>query len=376
MSLIQLPRGLLWPYNVNGYEFPLSNGGGTLDATGEQFAMIGRLYIDGRPTAAKTLSTGTIQFRLGTTTFANAGTTVVVSVQDVATGAGPFAQPDGTPDVSKSLTGGGGGLTTAAWNTVTMDTGSKSMTHGDLIAVVWNMSARAGADSVVIVPSGDASSRPVTNIYLAGAWQTSTVNGAGVHPNVIIVFDDGTLGWIDGGMPYSKVGTEAYQDSTNPDERGMIFQVPFDCEIDGFFARLTTGASANADYTFKLYTDPTGTPALVTSSAILAEQISGVTQLVREELPVPIALTKNTDYGLTVLATGTANLTLSVATLGNTAHRAAYNGGTSLKKITRNNSSGAFTAESPAITLYAMGVRISAINDTAGLPRSRVMLGM
>ena len=84
---------------------------------------------------------------------------------------------------------------------------------------------------------------------------------------------------------------------------------------------------------------------------------------------IPIAetlMTKNIDYIVSVLATGTSNTRLYSCTLGNTAHRAAITGGTTLKKATRNGSTGAFTAESPAITIYPMGVRIFKFDDGTG----------
>src|SRR5262245_3836884 len=183
---------------------PTSFAGAVIDAATEKFAMIGRIYIDGRPAAAKTLSTGSIQWRTGAVTFSSGSTTVDIGIQDVATGAGPIAQPDGTFDVKTTLTGGGGGITANAWQTSTMNSGSKNITHGDLIAVVFDMTARGATDTVTISASNQAIQNlltmgmPTCNAFLAGAWQTTNTGGASRAPNIVIVFDDGTLGWIDG----------------------------------------------------------------------------------------------------------------------------------------------------------------------------------
>jgi hypothetical protein len=372
MTYASVSGGLFYP---NPLFSVTAVAGAVIDAATEKFAMIGRLYIDGRPGGTKTLSTGTIQYRTGAATFASGSTTVDIGIQDVATGTGPIAQPDGTFDVLTTLTGGGGGITANAWQTVTMTSGTKSMAHGDLIAVVFDMTARGGADTVTIAASntlsmGSTGHIPTCNAYISSAWQTTNTAGASRIPNVIIVFDDGTLGWFDCAYPASTQANESYQDSTNPDERGMIFQVPWNCKVDELWAQV--GATdASSDFTFKLYSDPTGTPTLVASIVVAAENTgtpsASVTGLLFGCLASEVTLTRNTDYIVTVLATGTSNLRLAQNTLGNTAHRAAaLIGGTTLAKATRNNSTGAFTAESPAITMYNMGVRISSLDDGAG----------
>lgn len=364
-----------WLYPEVDYAFTQASLA-VMDAATEKIAHIGRLYIDGAPSGAKTLSTGTIQFQTGTCTFADGSTTLDVGIQDVATGAGPIAQPDGTFDVKATLTGGAG-ITTAAWNTVTMNSGTKDMSHGDLIAVVWDMTARAGSDSVIVatenrVLSNALSQLPTTNSFVAGAWQTTITLGAGRNPNVIIVFDDGTLGWLDLSLPISTSSTEQFQNSTNPDERGLIFQVPWDCKVDALWMHESL-ASAAADFTMKLYSDPLGTPTLLASDTHLAEISAGGTGASYMSVPTKVAgviteisLTKDTDYLVTVLATGTANVALTTNILNNEAHRAYLNNGLTLKKATRNNSTGAFTAENPAITRYIMGVRICSLDDGAG----------
>lgn len=372
MTLVAIGNGLMYP---SPYSFPhASSATPTLDAATEKYAMVGRIYIDGRPGSAKTLSTGTIQYRTGAVTFANGGTTVDIGIQDVASGAGPIAQPDGTFDVKTTLTGGGGGITTTAWNTATMNSGTKNITHGDLIAVVWDMTARAGADSVTITNGSigwgtgvGSSGLPTTNAFVSSAWQTTNTAGAARSPNVIIVFDDGTLGWLDATIPFTTVGADTFQDSTNPDERGMIFQVPWSCKVDALWV-LGGVTDASSDFTLKLYSDPTGSPSSLASVAVAAENlgVAALNEFVTAPLATEVSLSANTDYIVTMLATGTSNSRLHNIVLGNTAHRAALNGGTTLAKATRNNSSGAFTAESPAVTMYGIGVRISQFDDGTG----------
>lgn len=376
MTLVAVQPGWFWP--DIGFSRELQVSGAVMDATGEKHAQIGRLYIDGKPSGAKTLSTGSIQFRTGTCTFANGSTALDIGIQDVATGAGPIAQPDGTFDVKTTLTGGAG-ITTTAWNTATMNSGTKSMTHGDLIAVVWDMTARAGADSVTIgytftTPYNDNNNGfPVTNSYLSGAWQTSPGSGAGYSPNVMIVFDDGTLGWIDCTFPVTSLDNgENFGNGSNPDERGMIFQVPFDCTIDAFYARMGM-AGATSDFSMKLYSDPTGTPTLLASCDILAETTQATFGISHMSFPTyvsgvvaDVSLSKNTDYCVTLRPTGAGSNYLYTNVVNTTGFRATINNGLTLKKATRDNDTGAFTAESPAVTRYIMGVRICKLHDGAG----------
>lgn len=343
-----------------------------LDTTAEKYAMMGYLYIDGRPAGAKTLSTGTISWRTGAVTWANGSTTMDVGIQGVATGSGPICQPDGTFTVKKTLTGGAG-VTANAWNTTTLNSGSASLTHGDLIAVVWDMTNRAGADSVAItnaqrLESNANGSFPVDNHYTGAAWETTATNGAGNRfPIVAIVFDDATLGWIDCAPPFSSLATETFTDASNPDERGMMFTCPFDCKADAFWM-LGGAADANADWTYKLYSDPTGTPTLVTSKTQIGENfgVGASVGYCTATLATPVTLTRGTVYGVTLRATGSTNSKLNAITLGAAAHQAAYTFGTTLAKISRQNDTGAFTAESPALTNYSIGLRISSIDDGTG----------
>ena len=94
----------------------------TVDATGEITAVMGHIFIQGRPTSPKTISAaggGSITFRAQSTTFAAVGppSTVVIGIQDVSPTAGPGPQPDGAFDVSKTLTSGVDTISSNAWKT-------------------------------------------------------------------------------------------------------------------------------------------------------------------------------------------------------------------------------------------------------------------
>lgn len=375
LAYYSTPRSIPWPPLIGAtINFTVA----TMDAATEKVAMIGRLFMKDRTTSTKTLDTSgssSIGWRAGTITFADAATSMDVGIQGVAAGAGPIAQPDGSFSVKAvCTTGGGNAPTTAAWNTTVPTTGTVSLTHGDMVAVVWDMTARGGVDSVIVdmINSSTFSSSgrgqlPTTNAFISSAWQTTAIVGAGLAPNVVLTFSDGTIGTINLSPPISVFSTESFADATNPDERGMLFQVPWSCMVDGFWANLSP-ASAAGDFDICLYSDPTGTPTpLATASSILAEQLGqtgpGSVSTFYLPLATEVSLTRATDYVLAIKATGAANVNLTAITVGNAGHKTFY-GDVNYNKVTRNGGSGAFTAESdPKVTIYPMGVMMSQLQS-------------
>lgn len=335
-------------------------------ATADKVAMLGYAKVAGRATG-KVVSAaggGSITWRTSTVTWANAGTTMDVGLQGVAAAAGPVPQPNGTFGVKRTLTGGDGNVTGSATKVTAMTGGSGTSTisHGDLIAVVWDMTARAGADSVIISHGANGGSGlPNNNLFTAAAWRTTQ----GRLPNVVITSDDGTLITIDDTIPFVSAAVETYADATNPDERGLLFQVPWDCKIDA--VRGLLGITDNAsDYTITVYSDPLGTPASVASVTVLADRgaVAAGDREQRFPLAAEVSLSANTDYVIAVRANGTTNTRLPSFTLMDQTHRALQPGSTTVKKATRNNGAGAFTAEATPTTMYFLSVEISSLNST------------
>jgi hypothetical protein len=329
-----------------------------MDAAAEKACMIGRCFIADRPTSAKTISSsgGKIHFRTGAVTWGTSGTTVRVGIQDVSPSAGPTGEPDGTFDVHGDLVQGTDSLSANTWTTVSMSSGTKDITHGQLIAVVLDMTTRNGSDSVVLTGRAlQVTENPPFCRAFTTSWQAASAN----NPNVVIEFDDGTFASFfgaEGGFASST--TENFGDATNPDERGMMFRVPFPCIAEGAMYFFNTGGAAG-DYTFKLYSDPTGSPVEMYSEAILAEQNIASAGRYHLIFATPQYLKPNVDYGMTLRITG-SGIILPVLTFGAAAYRALQSGGTTTAKITRNNDSGAFSTTTTA--MYVMTLLISAVD--------------
>lgn len=367
MTQVSTEIGLLYPSGP----LMLSTAGTpkTMDATAEKAAAMGHLFIEGRGTG-KVLSAGgggSIAFRTGTVTFAAAGpaSTLDVGLQDLAATTGGKPEPDGTFDVKATLTSGVDTISSNAWKTAVMTTGSKTMSHGDLIGIVLDLTARNGTDSVTWTTVAAALNRPASNVYISGAWGTGA---QGDLPLAYITFDDGTLGVLySADYPGFATNTsEAFQDSTNPDERGMLFQVPWTCKAEGARIYCNSSGVSTADYDFKLYADPLGTPSLLASLTIEGSQLNNQNNAISLLFASKVDLSRNTDYALVIKATGTTNAALSADVLPDTNLRKFLPGGTTLKKVTRNNGSGAFTPESPAVTLYNMKLLLNDFEDGAG----------
>lgn len=372
MSLVALPLGLLWPWG----ERPAFGSGGsiTLDAAGEKVAFIGRVYLEGRPAAAKTINTSgssnLIWSVASSPVFDNASSEFRVGFQGVDSTTGVPARPDGTWSVYAAVTTASNAsptLTTSSnFHEKAPTSGSLSITHGDLVAVVCEMTSRAGSDSVAVQTNGGARGMasggvPATVNNTSGSW----VGMTSIAPLVVFVCSDGTRGYIDGGFP-ALAESLIWSDATNPDEVGEAFQVPFACKADAFTLTMRT-ADANSDFTVTLYSDPFGTPTALATVTWLAEKFGPVATEFCATFPLSteVDLSASTDYVVAVKATGSGNIRLTRVLLSAAADRTLLGpGGTTLNGVTRNNGSGAFS--SSTTTHYPLGVRLSQVQDGSG----------
>jgi hypothetical protein len=347
---------------------PLSAAFGTLDATGEAIYMVGTCFLPAR-SGSKTISSGgggKIGWLAGTATFGDAGTELRIGVQDLHAGTGEeMVGADDTPDVYAILIGGTDTITTNTWHTTTMETGTKTIAHGDKIAISFNMVSRVSPDSVLI--RGIASTAqvfPGVTQQVAGP----AYSAVGMLPNAIIEFDDGTFGWIDGSFITSTgatfTNTSIQVGSAGADEFGTIFRVPYPCQVDALYA-VTGPTVAASDYELILYSDPLGTPAVIEAITVIGDHAQ-VTSARYGEYPLTTirSLTANTDYLVSVRPT-TANVvsitTIDVAAAG---HMVSHPYGTDSNIAKRIDNAGAFT-ETTTQRMFS-GVRICALGDDAG----------
>jgi len=289
-----------------------ANNDATLDATGETEFFVGYCCLQDPNGGNKTISaagSGKIVWLTDAITFANAGTTFDVGIQDVSTTATP-SQGDGTFDVKASFTGGGGGITGSALQTSTMTTGTKTIAHGDLIAIGFAMTVKAGADSVTVTQIiGN------TGVHLPCVVNNTSGSYGQVSsrlPNGYIVFDDGSLGWIFGSSctVTSPTITTFNSGTATADEYGNLISVPHTFTAYGIVVAVTP-TSNTCDFELILYSDPLGTPVAERTITVDASALGSANYgRVNALFSSPFNMKANTPYGVTVRPTTANNLSI------------------------------------------------------------------
>jgi len=285
----------------------VTSGSVVLNATGETCFMIGQVWLEGG-SGSKTISSaggGSIVWRSGSVTFSNGSTVFDVGIQDISTATAP-AQGDGTYDVKASFTGGGGGVTANATQTSVMTTGTKTITHGDFVAIGIAMTTAAGADSVAVTTSATdvTANMPCVTANTGGSY--SRQNTA---PLVYIVFDDGTKGWLwMTDFHYVNNTSVTYNlDSATADEYGNIIIPKVTYFATGIRATLDINVTANIELI--LYSDPLGTPVAERTITFDAE-MSGTAAVNNGYFMFASGYTmrSNTTYAIAVRPTTTSSI--------------------------------------------------------------------
>lgn len=367
-GLPQLVLGSVFRHGTRSVASPSNS---TIDATNESVMMIGRIWMNGGVLGVtqKTLDTSgssSMGFRTGTSTFANAGTTLKVGLADVDMANGSPGRAVNvsdviTFDVSAAPVGGSGTITSAAWQEVVPTAGTKTLTHGDLVAFCVQATARAGADSITIaaaaVPISNTGTFPLVSTF------TGSYANAGAVPNVVITFSDGTLGTIFGSyITNSNATTKTWNNTSSPKEYGNVFRVPAPIGVIGVScANLNIGG----DMDFVLYSDPFGTPVAERSVSIDSNIIgvAGASGVVFDLFGSVFPLKPNTDYVIAAKPTSASNVVMSFKTVNAAAHQAFDSLGVDSYAVSRDT--GAFSSQNSSKDRFSVGVLGGEISNPA-----------
>lgn len=304
--MVAIPGGVFVPtiaplFPASGSFYNRGNYG-LLDADEEEFQLIGRVYLQAG-SGSKTF--GTSGSKLG---WAGGSAGTFVSSATLRTGVKKASSVDlanGPPtratigaaafDVYKDLIGGTDTLNTVAWNESTMDTGTPfTVAHGDLLAVCFHLNVVSGTQSINFSAQNNNSVDihcPASTLVTAGpayAFQ-------GCVPNIIITFDDGTIGWLDGSFVSS--GNASTTTVGNGNIFGNVFQLPFDCQVDAILAQVGSSTTTNFDIGF--WSDPAGTPTAMPGGTVSYDaQLTGSAgnRWMTCPLSSPITLSADTAY--------------------------------------------------------------------------------
>jgi hypothetical protein len=319
---------------------------GTIDASAEKWA-----YVFQAPTAGVI---DKVEFRLGAVTLG--GSSVFrVSLQTVDTTTG---NPDGSQDQYRDMTS----LTANAWNVPGLmtsdgtDTGTKrTVSRGEILAVVFEYQTFTAADSVVVsaMSTGNVTESMMNLPYCA----LFTASWSKVHmlPLFALKYNDGAYRFPVGTMPGSALNTTAFASNSTPDERGLLFQVPFPVQLEGIFLR----GDIDNDADVVLY--DSGSSALATVSLDSSIRSSANGQWFNYIFSSVVDLDADTDYRLALKPTTTSNATLYDWDAG--VSLANFIGGSTWKYTTRTDA-GAWTDTSDKRPW--MGLILGGFDDGAG----------
>lgn len=339
----------------------------TLDASGEYVQIIGHVVLSTGPGTSATISSagGKLFTRCSTVTINDVGTDVSFGIQDVnmTTGLG-----DGTFDV-EAVINSTNKISTTVGNLVSMTTGSKTITHGDLIAIVLVMDTKAGSDTITQTGNttaimGYSSVFPYRVINTTGS---AVKSGTGVSA-FSIVFDDGTtVGWIEGAEAYpnsASATSAAYNSSSTNNEYGMLFDIPMKCVLEGVEV-VVTGTSS--PFNINVYSDPLGTPVLEATYSIDSDVLVAGSGLCRCIFSTAVTLEAGTDYVIAVEPTTTTNLSFFYKTLVSTGNNIFKNMFSFVSTLYKRNTSGnpAFAVNN-SYDVPMMSLLLNQIDDGAG----------
>lgn len=119
------------------------------DAANEGCQLTGQVWLPAR-SGSKTISSagGKIHWTAGASVvFADGATNWRMGIQDLSTSGQP-PRGDGVFDVQADLVPGVDTIATTTHYATAMESGSKTITHGDYVAIVFSMTARGGTDAV------------------------------------------------------------------------------------------------------------------------------------------------------------------------------------------------------------------------------------
>lgn len=313
MALTKLGGTIHYPYRfmATSQEVIVSS---SMAATGRQVHFVGQVFLENPTGGSKTISAaggGLIAWRSASSAvFNNAGTQLDIGIQDLdMTISATPSRGDGTFDVSATLIGGTDSLGGSGTKETAMESGSKTLNHGDFIAVAFNMVSRGGTDSVSIGCSamGDyndqTKSLPSVNSVTSGTW-TTILNGT---PQVVIVFDDGTIGWLSEGLPPMSQSSSTVNTGSTPDEVGNYIKLRTKVRVLGFNLD-TVLANNSSTFDIVIYSTPLGTPSVVTSYSLDPDQFSTSGGSGSVLLSTPVVLTPG-EYGIILKPTTTNNIT-------------------------------------------------------------------
>lgn len=345
-----------------------------IDAAGEYVDFMGHVIWDGQPASAKTVSSagGKVYWRTGAVTWTTAGTTLRISIQDID-GATLIPRGDGTDDVYLDIVQGTTALAATTNYTggaqASFTNGSKSIAHGDLICIRFRIAAHVSTNLVNII---------ARNSIRGAGWPAVSHNTASVAavlaiPNVMLVADDGTVGWIDGSGFLGALTSRTFDSGTGTaDEYGNAFSIPFGIEVIGAEVFQSVAVGTGTGYDVNLFTGSAASPTKSRTRVVDQQHHAGATVATsnfynRHIFASPIQLAANEWFAITARPQDTNSDLIHYEyayPVAGCEKAFAVMGGT-MQKVTRLNDAGALTQDANSVIMSVVPL-ISGIDVPSG----------
>lgn len=191
-----------------------------------------------------------------------------------------------------------------------------------------------------------------------GLAYTTSLSGSGGF-GLAVKYNDGSIC-----SPKVDNNDLFFGNNDSPDEIGGLFTLPFNCTCYG--AKAFVSGSFGADYSIKLYAaDDT---LLGNGSCDISQITDGLTTKFRTHQHwVPVTLTKNTQYRLTVVPATTADVHLYSAVCEDNEHKKYFSEGTRWQ-LTQRTNAGAWTDSDLSIPYMALLLSDIDFSDTPTPP--------
>src|SRR3990167_1654366 len=231
--------------------------------------------------------------------------------------------PDGTVDQSAKIASG---ALVVGWNDPGAFDASRSVTRGDLLAMVCDIETFTAGDSITIQAGIVSGFNALSMPY---GISVVTTKGVLVIPQFFLHYTDSGGFWhMVHPLCFTHVSNTqlSFDTGTTPDEAALLFQVPFPCKLNEVAAWLSMTA-AGSDFDCILY--DASNNILATLSYDGDVEAGGTSTRFWTFFPqTEVTLSANTNYRLSFLPTTTVNITLFYATYPDADLMGAMPGGT------------------------------------------------
>lgn len=330
-----------------------------LNGTFNRLAMCGKVWYPER-TDDTTKEIQRIGFRLGTVSKGG-GSNFKLSIQ----GQNAFEfGPDDEYDDVLTIANSDSGFVSNTWYRSAAFSPTRGVTQGEAICIVleWGTTGRLGSDVAGVAGrhtdlAALLGTPHISRETAAGSWITSDY-----WPNVVLEFDDGTFGTLEGTYITNGITFQTFNSSSPFNEWGMQFTVPFLMRVDQAAAYMSL-ASTGSDFDLCLYNDTT----LLTSRRLEGSKTSVVgidgdgVDVKELTFTSEQTLQQGYTYVLSIKPVFGFSVSLYYESLAAAGHRSLW-GTTDLAAVRRSGSGAWQTVSTQQIPL--MGVRLSALQDS------------